>query len=156
MTNLVGPIPPLKDDVLTTTNNGQGLNTIIYPVQDGAGNNSAISLSTIQFAFNGGLFLRRTAITQAQSPYSALTTDYLIAVTTNTSGVTVVLPEANLLSYAPGYFGNTFLIVDEVGNAAAQNITVSAGASTVHGGLINTNYGRAAFYSNGVAWFQIA
>lgn len=50
LTNLV--IGASYGDVLTTTNNGQGLTTNLLPLQDGLGNNSTISLATNQVNFD--------------------------------------------------------------------------------------------------------
>jgi hypothetical protein len=50
LTNLV--IGASYGDVLTTTNNGQGLTTNLLPLQDGLGNNSTISIATNQVNFD--------------------------------------------------------------------------------------------------------
>lgn len=50
LTNLV--IGASYGDVLTTTNNGQGLTSTLEPLQDGLGNNSTISIATNQVNFD--------------------------------------------------------------------------------------------------------
>jgi hypothetical protein len=53
MTNLTNFLPENSyGDLLTTTNNGQGLGAILQPVQDGFGNNSPLQMSqnAVQFS----------------------------------------------------------------------------------------------------------
>lgn len=53
MTNLTQQQPmSVYGDLLTTTNNGQGLSAVLKQLQDGFGNASPITLSTIAVNFN--------------------------------------------------------------------------------------------------------
>ena len=152
MTNLVGPVPNTKGDVLTTTNGGQGLNTILSNVQDGDGNNSAILLSTQQLKVAGGFLANRTPVTVPV--YNALITDYLLAVTVNAGGVTINLPAPSIQN-----IGQTFIVQDEVGNAGVggHHITVQVTGGANIGAnptsTIDVNYSDASFYTNGVQYF---
>lgn len=67
MTNLVNLLPEYSySDVLTTTNNGQGLTSTLKNLQDGAGNNSTVLIANnaIQFLYGGGnnLYLNNTPL----------------------------------------------------------------------------------------------
>ena len=53
MTNLTNQYPnSTYGDLLTTTNNGQGLTTTLEPLQDGLGNNSTVTIATNAINFN--------------------------------------------------------------------------------------------------------
>lgn len=87
-------------------------------------------------------------------PYSILTTDFYIGVTTTESARTVTLPSANVVT------NQTFLIKDESGGALINNITinVSGGIKTIDGAtsqLINTNYGAIGVIYDGTNYFII-
>ncbi|OQP57958.1 hypothetical protein A3860_39580 [Niastella vici] len=93
--------------------------------------------------------LTRTAINDAG--YSALTSDYLIALTSLTAPRTITLPAANAMN-------NHILIVkDESGAAGTNNITINVTAGgSIDGAsskVINNNYGVIEVYSNGSQWF---
>jgi hypothetical protein len=152
MTNLVGPIPNTKGDVITTTNNGQGFNSILANIQDGNGNNSSILLSTQQIQFSGGFLAHRTPITVPI--YHAIITDYLIAITVNAAQVTINLPTPTLQ-----ILGQIFIIKDEVGNADINNIIVqvSGGANIDNNPtvVIDSAYGSLQVYTNGIQYFRI-
>ena|SRR5882672_3801050 len=153
MTNLIGPIPPLKGDCLTTTNNGQGLNATLANVQDGNGINSSILLSTQAFQFTGAFISHRTAVTV--TPYSVLSTDYIVAVTVNAAGVTINLPAPSAQNV-----GQIFIVQDEVGNAGIHPITVQVtGGANINGSatlVMVNNYCSATFYNNGTNYFMIS
>lgn len=67
MTNLTNLAPASSyGDILTTTNNGLGLNAILNPIQDGLGNQSILRLSTLAFNIDtsSGVFqINGTALT---------------------------------------------------------------------------------------------
>lgn len=53
MTNLTTLLPGASyGDLLTTTNNGQGLSLVLEPLQDGLGNNSIVTISKTAINFN--------------------------------------------------------------------------------------------------------
>ena len=53
MTNLTTLLPGASyGDLLTTTNNGQGLTNVLNPLQDGLGNNSPVTIATNAINFN--------------------------------------------------------------------------------------------------------
>lgn len=199
MTNLTNYTPAASyPDLLTTTNNGQGLTTTLEPVQDGLGNSSPMQIATNAVNFtragntfqldgvaltatsaelnslasgstpgnftvtnnlivdrnlfvNGGLSVNRTDV--AVTPYTVLQTDYIIAVTVNVAGVSIVLPAPS-----PGIY-QVFVVKDEVGNAFTQNITITAdGGALIDGaaaGLLDVNYDSTTIYSNGTNYFTI-
>lgn len=98
---------------------------------------------------NNFLFARKTV---ADAAYPILTTDYLIAYTSLTSGRTATLPTA------VGATRQVYVIKDESGGAATNNITIACtGGQTIDGSAtktINSNYGSLSVYSNGAVWFS--
>ena len=103
-----------------------------------------------QVDFNGGITLNRTAV--AAGAYTALVTDYIIAKTGITGGGdTITLPAA-----ATAGEGRQYIIKDESGGAATDNITIDGnGAETIDGATtvaINQNYGAVSLYCTGSAW----
>jgi hypothetical protein len=99
---------------------------------------------------SGSIKVTRTA---TAITYTALTTDYLIAVTSTASARTINLPTAASMT------GRVYVIKDESGAAGTNNITIDGNASeTIDGAttlVISSNYGTATIYSNGTAWFTI-
>lgn len=97
-----------------------------------------------------GFKLKRTA---TATNYTATSADYIIAVTSTASARTITLPAV------AGTTGRVYVIKDESGGAATNNITIDGNASeTIDGAttkVINTNYGTSTIYSNGSAWFTI-
>lgn len=111
------------------------------------GGNTQLDGST---TMNGAQMVKRT--TSAAGAYTVLVTDYIIAKTGITGGGdAVTLP---LISAAKT--GQVFIISDESGTAAANNITITAsGADLIEGAgtkVLNTNYGAVRLYSTGTAW----
>lgn len=86
----------------------------------------------------------------AASPYSALSTDYYISADTTGGAITIRLPNAPST-------GRVFVVKDQVGNAAAVNITVTTvgGAVNIDGAtsfVMNANYQSAMFIFGGAAY----
>jgi hypothetical protein len=82
------------------------------------------------------------------SPYIALPTDYMLAVTAN-----AVIPASIVLPASP--IGTVFIVKDTAGVANINPITVSAIASTIDGvasALIDASYGSLTFIYNGFEW----
>jgi hypothetical protein len=110
---------------------------------------------TMSYAPLPGNVIGRTVI--SGSSYSVQPFDSLLGVTYTTTGtVQINLPSAN------AYLNKFLYIVDEGGNATANNITISAGSneyilgSATH--VINTSYGSCTLYSNGESpgrWFFV-
>lgn len=107
------------------------------------------------WVYNGSAWLpfglvgqpKRTAV--ANTAYTILTTDYLIAYTALTATRAVTLPTASSVA------GQHFIIKDEAGTAGSNAITI---VGTVNGAsnptAVNANYGVYKFYSNGTAYFS--
>ena len=79
--------------------------------------------------------------------------DYLIAVTSTSTTITITLPDATSTT-------GTFVVKDESGGAATNNITLAMQGSQKFDGstthpVISANYGFLCFYSNGSNWFSI-
>lgn len=98
------------------------------------------------------LGFKRTTV--ADIAYTVLVTDLIVAYTTLTAARTVTLPAA-----ATAGARKVYIIKDEAGTAATNNITIDGNASEVIDGsttkIINTNYGSVTIYCNGTAWFSI-
>lgn len=80
-------------------------------------------------------------------PYTALTTDYLILVDTSSART------INLLGSPTS--GRTYVIKDNVGSAAANNITVNGNGSNIDSAAsytININYSSITVIYNGSTW----
>lgn len=91
-------------------------------------------------------------LTETAISYSVLSTDYLIGVTSTAAARTITLPAAASSS------GKVFIVKDQSGGAATNNITVTVtgGATNIDNAttfVINTNYGAANFYSNGTQYY---
>jgi len=99
--------------------------------------------------FNGGISMKRTA---TAASYTALITDYYIGITNTSAAGTITLPPA-----ATAGNGKVYIIKDESGGAAGNNITVQGnGAELIDGAntaLITTNYGSIKLMCNGTNWF---
>ena len=110
----------------------------------------AVGSSGDQF-FTGSMNYKRTAISAnySISHYE----DYLIAVTSTSTTITITLPDATSTT-------GTFVVKDESGGAATNNITLAMQGSQKFDGstthpVISANYGFLCFYSNGSNWFSI-
>jgi hypothetical protein len=85
MTSLINQLPESTfGDLLTTTNNGQGLPVSVpVPVQDGLGNNSPITMSqnTVNFNTTGGnnFQINGVNLTASASDLNETTSKYLVA-----------------------------------------------------------------------------
>ena len=80
-------------------------------------------------------------------PYTTLTTDYVIFVDTSAART------INLI--ASPVTGTTYRIKDNVGSAAANNITITPNAGNIDGAstyVINSNYGSIDLVYNGTSW----
>lgn len=83
-------------------------------------------------------------ITFADSPYSALVTDYFISVDTSGGAISIILPTAPTTN-------QTFLIKDRTGNANTNNITVTSVGNTMDttaSYIIEGNYESSSFLFN--------
>jgi len=101
--------------------------------------------------FASAIMLNRTA---TATNYVVLTSDCIIGVTSTAAARDVTLPAA------ASHARKIFIVKDESGGAAANNITVKAASGTLDGvaaatGVaIATNYGVSRWYSNGTNWFS--
>ena len=91
---------------------------------------------------NGFIAHKRTA---TATNYTVLNTDYIIAVTSTAAARTITLPDSGNTA------AQTYVIKDESGAAATNNIsvTVNGGTKTIDGVttyVINTNYGSITVY----------
>jgi hypothetical protein len=126
-------------DLITCTNNGQGLTASLQPIQDGLGTNSAISLSTTTLSVtgtgglvvgSGGLVVNGATISPASSVTIAIAATDITGIY-GTPKVILAAPGAN---FAYQIFG--FAINYTFGTAAytgGGNVTLQYGA-TVHAG----------------------
>jgi len=108
----------------------------------------ATPLSGLDLA--GSLGLTRRAVS---ADTNSADTDVIIAVTSTAAARTITLRTADTVGR------RTYIIKDESGGAAANNITVATeGAQLIDGAatyVIATNYGSVTLYSNGSNWFTI-
>ncbi len=101
---------------------------------------------------NGGHREKRTA---TATNYTVLITDSIIGVTSTAAARTITLPSAVTVGA-----GTMYIIKDESGGAATNNISIASVSSQTFDGaasplVINTNYGSKRIYSDGANWFVI-
>jgi hypothetical protein len=110
---------------------------------------TAVQATTGLFV-NHSVSLKRTA---TATSYTVLDTDNIVGITSTASARTITLPTA------AGKTGRRYIIKDESGGAATNNITIATtGGQTIDGAAtltINTNYGTNSVYSDGTNWFSI-
>lgn len=110
-------------------------------------NGRATPLSGIDFAGSMGLTRRATA-----TDTNSAATDIIIAVTSTAAARTITLRTEDTVGR------RIYIIKDESGGAAANNITVdTAGSALIDGAataVIATNYGVLRIYCNGTNWFS--
>lgn len=137
---------PKNVDVNHTITNVYGLKV---EDQTGTGITNAWAISTEggEHSLQGGMTMKRTA---TATDYNILQDDYIIGVTDTTAPRSITLPTGISA-------GKTYIIKDESGGAAANNITINvSGAVTIDGAgsqTIATNYGSISVYSDGTNWF---
>lgn len=97
----------------------------------------------------GAFTVKRTTV--ADAAYAILATDYIVAYTSLTAARTATLPTA------VGATGRSYILKDETGGAATNNITLATTSSqTIDGAstkVISANYGVLRVYSSGAQWF---
>lgn len=112
---------------------------------------NALSLTSSETVVKTGLKLPRNA--QAGN-YTTLMTDMYIGITSTAAARTVTL-----IAAATAGAGKVYVVKDESGGAATNNITVDANASELVDGaltkVINTNYGSITIICDGSNWFTI-
>ena len=85
--------------------------------------------------------------------YTASPNDKAIGVGTSAGTYTITLPTASVVK------GRAFIIKDEDGNAATNNITVATeGSETIDGAatyVLTSNYESVGLYSYGTNWFTV-
>ena len=100
----------------------------------------------------GGVVMGRRTKTAA---YTLLVDDYIVGVSTENNAVTITLPDADTFTA-----GQVFVIKDEFGNAAANNITITTatagdkidGQNSV---ILDANRASVNIYTDGAANFYV-
>jgi hypothetical protein len=100
-----------------------------------------------------GMVFPVTSKATADTPYTALGTDYIINCDTSGGVLQITLPAATALA------GRSFVIKDAIGNAAVNNITINGGGTNLVGAgssaatkTLAAAYSGATVYSNGTVW----
>ena len=92
--------------------------------------------------------MRRAAV--STNPYTASANDFFLGVDTTSTAISIELDTSRFEA------GAYLVIKDEGGNANANNITLSASASTIDGAgtmIIESAYAAINVYTNGTSWF---
>jgi hypothetical protein len=134
-----GPVGALQFHTASTGISGSA-NLIFYT-------GSVAPLSSYLF-LSGGIAMRRTAV--GASPYTASASDFFLGVDTTAAAISIELDTSRF------EVGAYLIIKDEGGNANANNITLSASASTIDGTgtmVIESAYAAVNVYTNGTSWF---
>ena len=96
--------------------------------------------------------LETVDVTNAMSPYTVKVADKIISCKTSTGAITLQLQAANLAGD-----GKLYIIKDEDGSAATNNITIlPAAGETIDGEselIVSNDDGSASIYSNGENFF---
>lgn len=95
----------------------------------------------------GTVTIKRTTV--ADTAYTVLSTDYLVAYTSLTATRAVTLPTASTVT------NQSFIIKDEAGTAGTNNITITGTVDGATNKTISTAFGVLRIYSNGTAYFTI-
>lgn len=107
---------------------------------------------TATLSLGGGMAINRRTVSDTN--YTAVAGDYMIAYTSLTAARTVTLPTASTSNT-----NQTYIIKDQTGNAATNNIVIQGtGGQTIDGAAsrtINTAWGSVQVYNNGSAWFTM-
>ena len=111
--------------------------------------------SAAQIYLSGGVRHGYINITDSDTPYSAVATDYIIGCDTNGGVLEIDLPAASTAGE-----GRVLVIKDEGGNAGSNNITIDPnGTEQIDNGgsgtpvTISANYVSISLYSDGSNWF---
>jgi hypothetical protein len=99
--------------------------------------NGGIIIATNPFTVSGGLIASRRTVTSGSSD-TVLATDYLIAIDKTSGSATA----ESLFACASGIDGTIYVIKDEKGDAATNNITITPVSGTIEGAstaVINSN-----------------
>lgn len=119
----------------------------------GAASRLNLTAGTGSVRLLSGLVVPVTTKANADTPYTALGTDYLIDCDTSAGVLQVTLPAATALA------GRTYVIRDGAGSAAVNNITINGGGTNLVGGgaaaatkVLSAAYSGATVYSNGTVW----
>ncbi len=94
---------------------------------------------------------RRKNVTSITTTYPVVTTDEVIAVTTNAAGFTITMPSSPVS-------GDLYIIKDSVGNAGTNNLIIAGNGKNIDGAAnytINTNYASITIVYNGIEWSLI-
>lgn len=128
--------------------------TVIYRATGTAAASSPVEYmrgdaNEVKFSLGQKVNRTTTAVT-----YTALVTDYIIGVTSTAAARTINLPAA-----ATAGAGKIFIIKDESGACATNNITIDANSTELIDGattyVMNVNYQSVTLYCSGTAWFII-
>ena len=134
-----GPVGALQFHTASTGLSGSA-NLIFY-------SGSVAPLSNYLF-LSGGIAMRRAAV--STNPYTASANDFFLGVDTTSTAINIELDTSRF------EVGAYLVIKDEGGNANANNITLSASASTIDGAgtmVIESAYAAVNIYTNGASWF---
>ena len=127
-----------------------GVSPVLGTITAGTGISVSNGAGTITVSATGTSAFVYTAVNHAASPYTVLSTDQYLGVTTTAGVVTINLPNT------PGT-GTVWRVKDTAGNAATNNITVTTvgGAVNIDGAttyVMKTNFQADNFIFNGATY----
>lgn len=111
---------------------------------DVTGNTGASVVGSI----SGGLKVHVTSVNHIASPYTVLSTDYIIATDSTAGVITITLPSAPST-------GVTYQVKDSTGQAAINNVTVSGNGANIDAAatfVMNVAYGSITLVFTGTVW----
>jgi hypothetical protein len=147
----IGTWPTTPSDRLTVVGGISGSSTLQAVGATTLGSTLAVTGSA---TLAGGIALARTTVKFADSPYTVLTSDYYIGCDSSSGAITLALPAA-----ATAGPGKTYMIKDETGAAATNEIIIDGnGSETIDGQTtkeLTSDYVAVGVYSDGFNWFAI-
>lgn len=157
--NIVATGAAAKDVVITCTSGsmsltaGENVTDAINITASGAASRVNVSAGTGSINLDSGLIVSTTSLSNADTPYTVLGTDYFLACDTGAGVLQVTLPAATAVA------GRTYVIRDVGGSASASNITINGGGTNLVGGgaaaatkVLSADYSGATVYSDGTVW----
>jgi hypothetical protein len=112
------------------------------------GDVTGTTAASVVSSISTGLKLHVTSVNHAASPYTALSTEYIIATDSTAGIITVTLPAAPAT-------GVTYQIKDVTGQAATNNVTISGNGANIDNAstfVITVAYASITLVFTGTVW----
>ena len=125
--------------------------TELFEMVQSAATFSTTTAAIKTYVLGSGNVVATVRVVTAAGAVTVATTDYVVVVNKTVGAATTV-------NLPAGVLGQTFVIKDGKGDAAANNITLTPAAGTIDGAatyVMNTNYQSTTLIYNGASWSVI-